>query len=411
MARPVTIELRHVHKQFARPGRVAPSLGTRLRDSLKPRSASTLRVLEDISFDVHRGETIGLVGRNGSGKSTLLKLIASIYRADRGSIRVAGRLAPLIELGVGFRPDLAARDNVVLNGVMMGLTAAEARRRFDAIIAFAGLEDYTDLKLKNYSSGMKGRLGFAVMIHVDADVLLIDEILAVGDKAFREKCGDVFTRLREQGKTIVLVSHEMGSINRWCDRAMLLSERKIEHIGEPRDVADRYLKLNAMRRLGEVNAPRRAGEAAERPRAEIVELELRGEQAGARTSFRLAEALELEAIVELNDRLARASFGFQIQDQSGRQVFVAPPRELVGLDGSGPTGSRLRVRATIENRLAPGGYALACVVAEGRSQDAPVSPVKWTTFDVAGGDAASGVITLDHEVWVESAAPVEAPRV
>lgn len=348
---------------------------------------------------------MGLVGRNGSGKSTLLKLIASIYGADQGTIRVAGRLAPLIELGVGFRPDLPARDNVVLNGVMMGLTPAEARRRFDEIIAFADLEEYTDLKLRNYSSGMKGRLGFSVMIHVDADILLIDEILAVGDRAFREKCGDVFTRLREDGRTIVLVSHEMGSINRWCDRAMLLSERRIQHIGEPRDVADRYLRINALRRLEEVNG--RPADPGPEPgaRALIGELEIRGGGDAPTAGDERREPLELEAVIEIREPLSRPAFGFQIQDSSGRQVFVAPVRELAELDGSAPGASRLRVRATIENRLVAGSYAVACVVREGDGSDHPASPVKWATFDVGGPDGEGGVVSLDHEVFVEPVVP------
>ena len=174
------------------------------------RDVRILRALDDISFDIHQGEFFGIVGRNGSGKSTLLKLLASIYRADAGTIRLAGRLAPFIELGVGFNPELTARENVVLNGVMMGLTPKETRDRLDSVIEFAELEEFADLKLKNYSSGMQVRLAFSVMLEADADVLLIDEVLAVGDAAFQQKCADAFHGMKAQGKTIVLVTHEMA---------------------------------------------------------------------------------------------------------------------------------------------------------------------------------------------------------
>src|SRR4051794_12543874 len=172
----------------------------------KRREYDVLHALNDVSFAVPHGEFFGIVGRNGSGKSTLLKCLAGIYGSDSGAIYVNGRLATFIELGVGFNPDLAARDNVLLNGIMLGLEPAEARARFDEVIAFAELEDFIDLKLKNSSSGMMVRLAFAAAIQADADILLIDEVLAVGDAAFQQKCFDVFNRLKDEGKTILFVT-------------------------------------------------------------------------------------------------------------------------------------------------------------------------------------------------------------
>jgi ABC-type polysaccharide/polyol phosphate transport system ATPase subunit len=170
--------------------------------------------------------------------------MAGIYRPERGKISVAGRLAPFIELGVGFNPDQTALDNVVINGVMMGLTRREARRRFDEIIEFAELGDFLDMKLKNYSSGMQVRLGFAVMVQASADVLLIDEVLAVGDASFQQKCLDVFYRLRDEGRTIVLVTHDMAAVEQFCHRAMFLQDGNIEMIGDPVDVGRAYLAAN-----------------------------------------------------------------------------------------------------------------------------------------------------------------------
>src|ERR1700760_949689 len=179
------IRVEDLHKAFRIPTQRVDSLKERAVHPFASREYRELRALDGISFEVRQGEFFGIVGRNGSGKSTLLKLLASIYRADAGKIRIAGRLAPFLELGVGFNHDLPARENVVLNGVMMGLTPKEMRSRLDAIIEFAELEDFVDLKLKNYSSGMLVRLAFSVMMEADADVLLIDEVLAVGDASFQ----------------------------------------------------------------------------------------------------------------------------------------------------------------------------------------------------------------------------------
>ncbi len=191
-----------------------------------------------------QGEFFGIVGRNGSGKSSLLKILASIYRADAGRARVAGRVAPFIELGVGFNHELTARENGVLNGVLMGLTLRDARRRLDAVMEFAELEDFVDLQLKNYSSGMLVRLAFALMVQADADIMLIDEVLAVGDAAFAQKCMDVFHEKRRAGKTIVLVTHDMTTVQTLCHRAMLLHDGELRYIGEPEDAALAYYRVN-----------------------------------------------------------------------------------------------------------------------------------------------------------------------
>ena len=185
-------------------------------------SADEFEALRDVSFAAKRGEFFGIVGRNGSGKSTLLKCVAGIYALDSGTITVTGRLSPFIELGVGFNPELSARDNVLINAIMLGLSRREARARFDEILAFAELEEFVDLKLKNYSSGMSVRLGFAVAIQVEADVLLVDEVLAVGDAAFQQKCFDEFDRLKSENRTMLFVTHDMASVERFCDRGLVL---------------------------------------------------------------------------------------------------------------------------------------------------------------------------------------------
>jgi ABC-2 type transport system ATP-binding protein len=397
----VTIEARNVYKSFeSNQGTWAP-LRERIRQTR--RKGPRLSVLEDLSFDVHQGEVFGVVGPNGAGKSTLLKLIAGIYPIDKGRIRVAGRVAPLIELGVGFRPELPARENILINGVMMGLSPAEAKRRTDEIIEFAELEEFTDLRLKNYSSGMRGRLGFSVMTHVDADVLLIDEILAVGDKGFRDKCGDVIANMRERGRTVVLVSHEMGSINRHCDRAILLFERKIQRMGEPEEVANSYLAVNQRRRW---TAEARADAADV---AEVTALRFVNGDGAAESRIQGRTPIDAEAEIEIRQPMQTPEVRFTILDSGGRPLYVAPPRPLEpGLDR---VQGRFRVAARIENRLASGRYALMCRVAEPEPEDESEggegeglrSPGRWLGFAVDGPDETGSVVSVDSEIEVERA--------
>src|SRR5829696_4407495 len=209
-----------VQKCFRVPRERYHTLKERVIHGFRRTHWDTLEGLRDVSFEVAPGEFFGVVGRNGSGKSTLLKCMAGIYRIDSGMIDVSGRVSTFIELGVGFNPDLAAEDNIVLNAILMGLEPHDARTRVDSVIRFAGLEEFRDLKLKNYSSGMYVRLAFAVMIQVDADVFLIDEVLAVGDAAFQQKCYAEFDRLRAEGRTIIFVTHDMRAVNRFCDRVL-----------------------------------------------------------------------------------------------------------------------------------------------------------------------------------------------
>jgi ABC-type polysaccharide/polyol phosphate transport system ATPase subunit len=196
--------------------------------------------LSDVTFSVAEGEFFGIIGPNGSGKSTLLKVLAGICRADTGTVRVSGRISPFIELGVGFNPEFTARRNVEINGILMGLTRRQVAERFDAVIEFAGLERFVDQQLKNYSSGMVLRLAFAVAIQVPFDILLVDEALAVGDADFQEKCLQTFADLRDRGKTVVLVSHDLSVVNSLCDRALLIEDGWVTALGEPTDVIQTY---------------------------------------------------------------------------------------------------------------------------------------------------------------------------
>ncbi len=209
-----------------------------LAGELKPEEV--FHAVNGVSLNVAKGSTLGVIGRNGSGKSTLLKLIAGITKPTTGTVEVGGRISALIELGAGFHPEISGRENVFINGVMLGLTTGEIRKRFDEIVEFAELEDFIDAPVKTYSSGMYMRLGFAVAVHVNPDVLLVDEVLAVGDEGFSLKCLDKFAEFKRRGKTILLVTHGLGMVERFCDEAVWLDRGKVCGTGDPRRVVHAY---------------------------------------------------------------------------------------------------------------------------------------------------------------------------
>lgn len=207
---------------------------------MRRRTYERFSALDDVSLEVGKGDFIGIMGKNGSGKSTLLKIIAGIYRAGDGEVRVDGRIAPFLELGIGFQHELTARENIFINGTLLGMTRKETLRKFDDIVAFAEVENFLDLKIKNFSSGMRARLAFAIAKEADADIYLCDEVLAVGDAAFQSKCIQVFKKWHEQGKTIVLVTHDSGRVRELCNRAVVLEKGRLVFDGTAGEAVDEY---------------------------------------------------------------------------------------------------------------------------------------------------------------------------
>lgn len=237
------IEVKDLYKSFKLPTERAWGLKQAIFNRLKGIKGFTRQeVLRGITFDVKRGEFLGIVGRNGSGKSTLLKVLSEIYVPDKGSVKINGTLVPFIELGVGFNPELTGRENVYLNGALLGFSNKEMDGMFDDIVKFAELEPFMDQKLKNYSSGMQVRLAFSIAIRARGDILILDEVLAVGDAAFQEKCNDYFKSLHGN-QTVILVTHDMGNVERFCDRAILIENGKIACEGKPSKVTKAYRKL------------------------------------------------------------------------------------------------------------------------------------------------------------------------
>ena len=244
----IAVSVNDVHKEFILPQNKNSTFKQTVVNIVKQGGKVTQKTLDGVSFDVQKGDFFGIVGRNGSGKSTLLKLIAGVYTPTSGSITTNGSLTPFIELGVGFNPELSGRDNVYLNGALLGFTRKQTAAMYDEIVSFAELEEFMDQKLKNYSSGMQVRLAFSIAIRAEGDILVLDEVLAVGDEAFQRKCNDYFKSVKKSGKTVILVTHDMESVRKYCNKAIMISQGKIVAIGSPDDVANEYSmeNLNAL---------------------------------------------------------------------------------------------------------------------------------------------------------------------
>ena len=237
----IAVKVDHVSKFFKLPTEATQSLRTALVNRFKGiKGYKEQHVLKDVSFEVEEGDFFGILGRNGSGKSTLLKIISQIYVPEKGSVTVNGKLVSFIELGVGFNPELTGRENVYMNGAMLGFTPEEIDGMYDDIVEFAELKEFMNKKKKNYSSGMQVRLAFSVAIKAQGDVLILDEVLAVGDEAFQRKCNDYFMERKKSGKTTILVTHDMGAVKKYCNKAVLIEHGLVKAIGNPENVANQY---------------------------------------------------------------------------------------------------------------------------------------------------------------------------
>lgn len=237
------IRVNNISKTFKIPLENRYTFKENFVELFRPAKYERIRALEDVNFEVLEGEFLGIIGPNGSGKSTLLKILAGILVPDKGSIEIDGKISPFLELGVGFNMDLTARENVYQNGIILGLSRKQIDERFDSIIKFAELERFVDTKMKNFSSGMHVRLAFSVAIQVDAEILLMDEVLAVGDMHFQQKCFDVFNKYKEDKKTVVLVTHDMGAVQKYCTRAIFINQGKIVADDGPGEVVAEYTRF------------------------------------------------------------------------------------------------------------------------------------------------------------------------
>ena len=316
----------NVSKSYRRRGRrpTLAEIGGKWIRALKGQRASgnaRIDALKEISFEVAKGEILGIIGPNGAGKTTILSLIAGVTRPTRGEISVQGRIAPLIALGAGFHPELTGRENIYLNSVIMGMNKKEVQKRFDAIVDFAELGEFLNTPVKRYSSGMHARLGFATAIHIDPDILLVDEVLAVGDFGFQQKCFSHIDQLKQKGVTIILVSHNLTQIGQSCDRVILLNDGNIITEGNPSDVINKYYDIYTSSRITQMT---NKGEKL----ATIKKVELLDINGNQTTEFKSGSLARCRITAYFNQQLNDIIFNFSIHTLSQIQVMAVPSNNI-----------------------------------------------------------------------------------
>jgi len=365
MSKDIAIKVTNVSKRFMLPHEKQNSIKSMFTSSVKKKTPEgkgyeIQKALQDISLEVRDGEFFGIVGRNGSGKSTLLKILAGIYQPTSGSVETKGRLVPFIELGVGFNPELSGRENVYLNGALLGFTRREIDAMYDEIVEFAELERFMDQKLKNYSSGMQVRLAFSVATHAEADILLVDEVLAVGDADFQRKCFNYFKLLKKQGKTVVFVSHDMNAVREYCDRAVLVEKSKIIVEGNVGKVASAYTRMFME---DESIDKKDTDTKIKKNRWGTKQIEYGKLRVTPGRITQDTETITIEADYVATTAIDDPIFGFSVKNTAGTVMFGSNTR-LLGMENvSVKAGEKKTIKWSVPNILNDGDYTIDIAVA------------------------------------------------
>lgn len=390
------ISIQHVSKDFHYTSNRASTLKSLLTSALtkKDNSKDIQHALADINIDIKKGEFFGIVGRNGSGKSTLLKIIAGIYQPNQGKVVVNGKLVPFIELGVGFNPDLTGKENIYLNGALLGFSVKEVSAMYDDIVKFAELEKFMDQKLKNYSSGMQVRLAFSIAIRARSEILLIDEVLAVGDAAFQRKCYNYFRQLRKSDQTVVFISHDMDAVRQFCDRVALIKNSKVVAIGDAEKVSQEYSKMfvdEGLKQHGHATAHRTDNGEEERwgdeqIRFEDVEVKI------------TEETVTIKCVAKAKVDIETPIYGFSVKNSDDHQLLGTNTVKLSHKVAKIAKGAKHTVVWTIPNLFNTGAYSVDITLAH--EEPTTVSD-RWSdaiTFEIMKGVNTPYLVNPDIKV-------------
>lgn len=383
----IALSIEGLYKDFVLPVDKSTSIKEHVL-RFKRQETVSFKVLNDINVKVKKGEFFGIVGRNGSGKSTLLKLIGGIYQPTKGSIGVNGTLTPFIELGIGFNPELTGRENVYLNGAILGLTRSQIKKIYNEIVEFAELEKFMDQKLKNYSSGMQVRLAFSIAIRAHNDILLIDEVLAVGDAAFQRKCFEVFKDIKRQKKTVIFVTHDMGAVQEYCDRAMLINDGVVVKTGRSDEIASLYTELNykALKNDEVLNI-----DEVKYTKAQITKTYT--ESKSEKTSrFKIGQDISIKFEVKFKDKIEDLVAGVTVKDMTGRPVFATNThvRKIEIPDYF--ENERACFEFIFTNPLNEGTYIVEPAIADLITKEVYDSRVEGCRFNITNSDFPFGVV-------------------
>lgn len=384
-----------VSKSFRLPHESASGIKQALIHRLRgTRGYEIQHVLQDVSFEIKKGEFFGIVGRNGSGKSTLLKILANTYVADEGLVQTEGSLTPFIELGVGFNPELTGRENVFMNGALLGFDRAEMLEMYDDIVKFAELEDFMDQKLKNYSSGMQVRLAFSIAIRAKSDILLIDEVLAVGDAAFQAKCFDYFYELKKKDVTVVFVSHDQGSLERFCDRGVLIDKGNVVTYGDIHDVLKDYSRI-VLKELDQ-GSEETAEEDVRGEFAKIHDIDTETHEGVSSNKFTYGDTVRVKYGITIKKRIKNPIFGVTVWQKNVDKAILATNTLLDGHSETGDfkPGDEISFSVELPHNLNNGEYYIEPAIANDSATVFYDQRPKATKFMINGGSNPHSVISF-----------------
>jgi len=393
----ISIKVTNLTKQFILPHKKHNSIKQVFVDIGRRGKADNRKVLNDLSFEIKKGEFFGIVGRNGSGKSTLLKLLAGVYTPSKGSINIQGSLTPFIELGVGFNPELTGRDNIYLNGALLGFTHKQMESMYKSIVDFAELHDFMDQKLKNYSSGMQVRLAFSIAIRAQSDILLIDEVLAVGDAIFQKKCYDYFRQLKKNKKTVVFVSHDVGALEEYCTSGILIENGEIQKMGPIDKVVKNYLSI--INRQENSDLPRSGLARWGTQKAIIKSMKIRNDK-NDQLKFYEDQNIIIDVVLKAKQDIDKPVCGLTITDLTGQIMFQSntlwckkPVKDLIKND-------EVNLTWVIPNAFNSGKYMISPAV----SDSSGVEVYDWRDnleeIEVIKVQKSHGVININHELKI-----------
>jgi ABC-2 type transport system ATP-binding protein len=414
MDKDIAISVKNISKTFRIPHEKIYSVRGAVVGALKRNKGyEEFKALDDVSFEVKKGEFFGIIGRNGSGKSTLLKILAGIYQADQGKVKINGMISPFLELGIGFNPELSGRDNVYLNATVLGMSKKQIDKKFDSIVKFSELERFIDQKLKNYSSGMQVRLAFSVSIHANRDILLMDEVLAVGDSNFQKKCIDIFRNYRTHGKTVVLVTHDIASVRKYCNRAMLIHNGELIKIGDVDEVCDEYVVKNMTANTKKELQKKEAMKSGEDDRERLLQAKLKNkpqsivdvnvcsENGKELLATTRGENFFVEVKVDLKEKRRNLHLAVQFWDRDGNFFVSGNNTQIDNFDCQWKTGSNI-IRIDFSNHfLNKGNFYVKAIIfeynlKENVALDDFSTLEKGYFFISERKDAGGGVVYINH---------------
>ncbi len=406
----IAIRVEGVSKTFKLPHEKHSSLKGLFLSSFRRQRYETQRAVRNVSFDVREGDFFGIVGRNGSGKSTLLKIIAGIYRPTTGNVTISGRLTPFIELGVGFNPELSGRDNVYLNGALFGKSRGEMDALYDQIVEFAELGRFMDQKLKNYSSGMQVRLAFSIAIRIESDILLLDEVLAVGDILFQQKCFAYFHQLKKQHKTVLLVSHDTNVLRQYCNRGILIENGKMAREGPIDDVLNEYTEIISRK---EAAAPAVATDTRRRGtgKARVEKVSLRASDGKVSAYFTGNDQdITVQVAYKALEAIEAPVYGIVIRNEAGASIFTSNTLWKEVQTPNVPAGSRQEVTWLIPNLFTTGQYTISPAVADQFGKETYDWVDNMVSFRIRKKVPTSALTNPAYRLDLSPVAPKKVPK-